>query len=124
MKEVKMGMVQIPKRGKPSIPFLSFRDVEDGDLATIIEPPYVQTAEKSKFGKERTILTIKLLRTGEIYRFGLNTTTNDRLVDAFSSEGNLWRDKQIKILKRSELVLGKDRYVLYAIPSVQTKIGV
>jgi hypothetical protein len=118
-----MGMVQIPKRGKPKIPFLSFRDVEDGDLAEIIDVPYIQTAEKSKFGKERTIITVKLLRTNEIYRFGLNTTTNDRLVEAFSSEGNLWKDKQIKILKRSEMVLGRDRYVLYAIPSVQTKIG-
>jgi hypothetical protein len=116
-------MVQIPKRGKPSIPFLSFRDVEDGDLAEIIEPPYIQTADKSKFGKERTILTVKLLRTNEIFRFGLNTTSNDRLVDAFSSEGNLWKGKQIKILKRSEMVLGRDRYVLYAIPSVQTKLG-
>jgi hypothetical protein len=115
-------MVQIPKRGKPRIPFLSVHDVEDGDLATIIEPPYIQTAEKSKFGKERTIITFKLVRTNEIYRYGLNTTSNDRLVEAFTSEGNLWNGKQIKFLKRVEMVLGEDRAVLYVIPSLQTKI--
>jgi hypothetical protein len=115
-------MVQIPKRGKPRIPFIKAHDVENDDLATIIESPYIQTAEKSQFGKERTIITIKLVRNNEIYRLGLNTTTNDRLVEAFGSEGNLWKDKQIKILKRQEMVLGQDRDVLYCIPSLQTKI--
>jgi len=116
-------MVQIPKRGKPRIPFIKGHNVEDGDLAEIIDYPFIQKAEDSKFGKERTIITVKVLRTEEIWRMGLNTHSNDRLVEAFTGEGNLWKGKQIKILKRQELVLGEDRDVLYCIPApVQTKI--
>jgi hypothetical protein len=115
-------MVQIPKRGKPRISFIKGHNVEDGDLATIIETPYIQKAEDSKFGKERTIITIKLVRTEEIWRIGLNIHSNDRLVESFGSEGNLWLNKQIKINKRQEYVLGEERDVLYATPSIQTKI--
>jgi len=115
-------MVQIPKRGKPRIIFVKGHDVEDGDLATIIETPYIQKAEDSKFGKERTIITIKLVRNEEIYRMGLNIHSNDRLVEAFGSDGNLWLNKQVKINKRQEYVLGEERDVLYVIPSLQTKI--
>lgn len=116
-------MVQIPKRGKDRIPFLTFRNVEDGDQAVIVDVPYIQTAEKSKFGKERTIITVKLKRTDEVYRWGLNTISNDRLVEKFTGEGNLWVGKEVKIVKRQESVLGEDRYVLYVYPSLQTKIG-
>jgi len=114
-------LVKIPRRGKPQ--YLSARDVENDDLLTIIEPPFIQDAEKSKFGKDRTIITVQLKRNGETYRFGLNTTSNDRLVDKFGEDGDLWKNKDIKIQKRTENVRGQDRVVLYALPSVQTKIG-
>lgn len=113
-------MVQIPKRGKERIPFIKGHNVENDDLATIIETPYIQTAEKSKFGKERTIITVQMLRTEEVFRMGLNVHSNDSLVEKFGSEGNLWKDKQIKIAKRQEYVLGKEVSVLYATPSIQT----
>jgi hypothetical protein len=115
-------MVQIPKRGKPRIEFLRAANVENGDLATITDVPYIQKAEDSKFGKERTIITVQLVRTNEVWRLGLNIHSNDSLVEAFSAEGNLWKGKQIKILKKQEFVMGQDRDVLYAVPSLQTKI--
>jgi hypothetical protein len=114
-------MVKIPKRGKD--PFLTPKHVEDGDLATIIEPPYIQSAEKSKFGKERTMVTVKIKRTGEVFRWGLNTTSNDRLVERFGEEGDLWVGKEVRIQRRSENVRGQDRDVLYALPSVQAEIA-
>lgn len=120
--EVKNSMVQIPKRGKPLIGFIKGHNVEDGELATIVETPYIQKADDSKFGKERTIITVQVLRTEEVFRMGLNTRSNDRLVEAFTGEGNLWKGKQIKIQKRQEVVLGQDRDVLYAIPSMQTSL--
>lgn len=113
-------MVRIPRRGKPR--YLKADDVEDGDLATIIEPPQIQDAEDSKFGKERTIITIKFHRTKEIHRLGLNNTSNDRLVDAYGEDGETWEDKEIRFEKRLMNVRGTDRYVLYASPSIPASI--
>lgn len=113
-------MVQMHRQGKPA--FIRGQHVSDGDLATIIEPPYIVDAEKSKFGKERTVVTIKLKRTGDIYRWSLNTTTNDRLVDRFGEDGGMWQGKEIKIQKRVENVRGEDKDVLYAVPSTQTNL--
>ena len=114
-------MVKIPRRGKP--PFLTPMHVEDNDLCVVVEPPYVQPADKSKFGKERTIITVLVKRTGEIYRWGLNTTSNDRLVDRFGIEGDLWKGKELRVQKRSENVAGRERRVLYALPSIQQQIA-
>jgi hypothetical protein len=113
-------MVKIPRRGKPR--YLKADDVEDGDLATIIEPPQIQDAEDSKFGKERTIITINLHRTKGIYRLGMNNTSNDRLVDAYSEDGETWIDKEVRFEKRLENIRGTDRYVLYASPSMPASI--
>lgn len=120
-RELTKAMVKIPKRGKP--PFIKPEDVEDGDLATMIEPPYIQTADKSKLGKERTIITFKLQRPKKIYRHGLNNTSNDRLRDGYGEEGDLWKDKEIRFQKRLENVRGTDRYVLYVYPSIQQSIA-
>ena len=114
-------MVQIPKRGAD--PFIIPADVNDGDLATIVKEPYIQAAEKSKFGKERTIITVQLKRTGEVYRWGLNTTSNDKLVEAFGADGDMWKDRQVRIKVASMNVGGVNKSVLYALPSVQTKVA-
>ena len=113
-------MVNIPKRDKD--PFLTPKQVEDGDLAIIIGTPEIQSADKSKFGKERTIITIKLKRTGEIFCWGLNTTSNDRLVDKLGEDGDSWEGSEVRVEKRIENVRGQDRSVLYAMPSKQTEI--
>lgn len=114
-------MVRIPKRG--SDPYLTARDVVGGDLATITGPVYIQDAEKSKFGKERTIITVKIKRTGKIYRWGLNSTSNDRIVDFYSEDSDLWKGKELKIQKRLMNVRGEDRDVLYAVPSEQARMA-
>ena len=113
-------MVKMHLQGKP--PFIRSQHVQDGDLAAITEPPYIVDAEKSKFGKERTVVTVKLRRTGDVFRWSLNTTTNDRLVDKFGEEGELWKGKEVKIQKRSEVVRGEERWVLYAVPSTQMNL--
>ncbi len=113
-------MVRIPKRGKPQ--FLKPEDVEDGDLATLVEPPYVQPADTSRFGKERTIITFNLHRAKKIYRHGLNNTSNDRLVDAYGDDGDRWNGNDIRFEKRLENVRGTDRNVLYVYPSIQQTI--
>ena len=113
-------MVKIPRRGKPR--FIKPEDVENNDLAIIIKPPYIQSEEESKYGKERTIITLKHHRRKEIFRMGLNNTSNDRLVDAYGEDGNFWEDKEIRFQKRLENVRGVDKYVLYVNPSVQTTV--
>lgn len=59
-------MVKMHRQGKP--PFIRSQHVVDSDLATVIEPSYIVDAEKSKYGEKRTVITVKLKRTGEIFR--------------------------------------------------------
>jgi hypothetical protein len=55
-------MGKLPRMGKP--PYLKPHHVHEDDLAEIIEEPYVQSAEDSKFGRERGYAAIRLVRTG------------------------------------------------------------
>jgi hypothetical protein len=114
-------MVNIPLRGAD--PFLVPADVEDGDIVTILKEPYIQDAEKTKFHKERTVISVLVQRTKEICRWGLNTTSNDRLVKAFGSDGFQWIGKQVRIKMQEMNVSGVNKSVLYAVPSVQTKVA-
>ena len=114
-------MVKVPKRG--ASPFLIPADINNNDVALIVKPPYIQDAEKSKFGKERTIITVQLERTGEVYRWGLNTTSNDRLVDKFGEDGDQWAYKKVRIKVESMNVGGVNKSVLYAVPLLQTSIA-
>ena len=107
-------MVKITKRRHA--PFLTQNIVEDGTIAEIIERPFVQPGTESKFGQERTILTVKLKGKKEPYCWSLNNTSSDRLVEAFGEEGDLWLNKKIQIQKRIQVVKGKERNVLYAKP--------
>lgn len=103
----------IPKRIKH--PFLTTEQIKDEESATIIEQPTILSAEESKFGKEQTLIIVKLKKDGETYRWTLNSTSNDRLVNAFSEEGDLWVGKTVKIQKRSMNIRGEERSVLYAV---------
>lgn len=114
-------MVKIPIRGKAQ--FLKPDDVVDGDLLEITESSYIQPAEKSKFGKERTVVTVCVKRTDEVRRWSLNTTSNDRLVDTYTEDGDSWKNKEVKVQKRLENVRGSEWHVLYALPSIQQSIA-
>jgi hypothetical protein len=59
--------------GRP--PFLKPHHVQQDDLVDIVEEPYVRSAEESKFGRMRGYVVVRLVRTGEIYTWGMNTTT-------------------------------------------------
>ena len=109
-------MAKIPRRGKAA--FLRPSDVENDDIVTIIEEPYIQKAEDSKFEKERTIVPVVVKRTGAVLRWGLNTTTNDRCVDKFGEDAALWKGKEIKVQKRVENVMGQDKPVVYGLPQI------
>jgi hypothetical protein len=109
------------KRGAD--PFITSTDVNNGDVATITKEPYIQDAEKTRFHKEKTVITVTLPKNGKIYRWGLNTTSNDRLVDAFSTNGTFWIGKQVKIKIVEMNVSGQNKSVLYALPIIQNSIA-
>jgi len=113
-------MVKILRRGKDV--FLKAEDVYDGDVLTIVEPPYVQSAEKSKFGKDRTVVAVSVPRKKGVFRWGLNNTSSDRLLDAFGEEGDLWKGKEVRVKKRNMLVRGEEKAVLFAVPSTQVEV--
>lgn len=104
-------MTIIPLRTKD--PFLSIDYAKDGEIGTIIKSPDILPAEKSRFGKEQTILPIKLKRDNKTYRLALNATSNDRLVRAFGANGDLWIGQDILIQKRTLTIDGKQKDVLF-----------
>jgi len=103
-------LVLIPKRGKD--PFLKAHHVENDDLVVITAPAYVL---EGKYG-EKTVVDVQLKRTGERYRWNLNGTTSDRCSKAWSSDGDLWENKMLKIQKVKDMVAGEEKSVLYGVP--------
>ena len=109
-----MRMGKLPRLGKP--PYLKPHHVRQDDLVEIIEEPYVRTAEESRFGRARGYAVVKLQRTGEIFTWGFNTTTWDRLLDAFGEDSALWVGKKVKIRLESQIVRGEQKGVIYGVP--------
>jgi hypothetical protein len=116
-KEVKTQM-PVKRLGRP--PFLSVNEVEDSDVFVIAEPPYLVDAEHSKYGRERYRIVIKKPDDREfgLRTWTLNTTTSNKLLDAFGEDEKLWIGKRIRIRKHAEFVLGKQKFVLYGEPYV------
>jgi hypothetical protein len=100
--------------GKP--PFLKPHHVQQDDLVEIIEEPYIRSAEDSKFGRMRGYAVVRLVRTGDLYTWGFNTTTWDRLIDAFGEDSALWKGKRVKIKKLAQVVRGENREILFGTP--------
>jgi len=106
----------VKRLGRP--PFLSVNEVEDNDVFAITEAPYLVDAEHSKYGCERYRIVVKKPddRDFGLRTLTLNTTTSNRLLDAFGEDEKLWVGKQIRVRKHAEFVLGKQRFVLYGEP--------
>lgn len=94
-------------------PFLTVDYVKDGEIATIIQPPYIVTAEQSRYKKEQTVIPIKLKRDNQTYRLTLNVSSNDRLVKAFGHNGDMWVGKNVLLQKRSLDFEGKQKDVIF-----------
>jgi len=107
-------MGKLPRLGKP--PFLKPHHVQPDDLVEIVEEPYVRGSEESMFGKTRGYAVVRLMRTGDLYTWGFNTTTWDRLIKAFGDESSLWIGKRVKIKVEKQLVRGEEKPVLYGVP--------
>ncbi len=112
--------MNIPIRIKQ--PFLNSAEIKEEETAIITEQPSIIAAEESKFGKEQTQIVVKLKHDGKAYRWTLNSTSNDRLVTTFGSNGDDWIGKTVKIQKRTENVKGEQRTVLYAQPTKSKEI--
>jgi hypothetical protein len=106
----------VKRLGRP--PFLSVNEINDNDVFQIVEPPYLVSAEQSKWGKERYRVVVKKLEDGEfgLRTWTLNTSTSNSLLDAFGENEALWVGKKIRLRKREEYVLGKQKFVLYGEP--------
>jgi len=59
---------------------------------------------------------VKLLRTGELYTWGFNNTTWDRLIDAFGEDSSLWKGKRVKIRVETQTVRGEQKSVIFGVP--------
>lgn len=114
LKEVKSLMVKLPRMGKP--PFLKPHHVRQDDLVEIVEEPYVRSAEESRFERPRGYAVVRLLRTGELYTWGFNNTTWDRLIDAFGEDSSLWKGKRVKIRVETQTVRGEQKSVIFGVP--------
>lgn len=109
----------LPRMGKP--PYLKPHHVQNDDLIVILEKPYVKDAEESQFGRDRGYAVIKVARTDALYTWGMNGTTWDRCLDAFSDNENMWIGKQVKIKLQATNIRGEDKMVIYGVPVVAPK---
>ena len=103
----------LPKLGAP--PFLSVNEVENDDVLVVVREPFVVSAEKTRWGKARGRVVVQL-PDGEERRWTMNTTTWDRLVDAFGDEPAAWLNKKVKVRKEMQVVTGENKVVLYGLP--------
>lgn len=107
-------MVKLPRMGRP--PFLKPHHVKQDDLVEIVDEPYVRSAEESRFEKPRGYAVVRLLRTGELFTWGFNSITWNRLLDAFGDDSALWKGKKVKIKIETQTVRGEQRQVIFGVP--------
>lgn len=107
-------MGKLPRMGRP--PFLKSHHVRQDDIVEIVEEPYVRSAEESRFERPRGYAVVRLVRTGELYTWGFNNTTWDRLIDAFGEDGALWKGKRVKIRLETQTVRGEQKSVIFGVP--------
>lgn len=103
----------LQKLGSPS--FLSVHEVENDMVVTVVREPFVVSAEKSKWGKARGRVTVRL-PNGEDRRWTMNVTTWDRLIDDFGVEPSLWLNRKIRLKKEKMVINGDYKPVLYGVP--------
>jgi hypothetical protein len=97
-------------------PYLKPHHVKQDDVVEIVEEPYVRSAEESRFERSRGYAVVRLLRTGELYTWGFNSTTWDRLLDAFGDDSALWKGKRVKIRLETQTVRGEQKQVIFGVP--------
>lgn len=102
----------LKRLGKP--PFLNADEVEDGEVVTIIEEPYVVPAERTKYGRDRGRMVVKVGK--EIRTWSPNNTTWDTLLENYGPDEKQWVKKKVKINKEIRNINGVDRPVLFGSP--------
>ena len=107
-------MGKLPRMSKP--PYLKPQHVKQDDLVEIVEEPYVRSAEESRFERPRGYAVVRLLRTGELYTWGFNGTTWDRLLEAFGDDDALWKGKRVKVKVETQTVRGEQKQVIFGVP--------
>lgn len=107
-------MGKLPRMGKP--PYLKAHHVQEGDLVEILSEPYIQSEEESRFGRSRGYVAIRLVRTGDPYTWGMNSTTWDRLIDSFGEDSQMWIGKRVKLKLDRQMIRGEDKQVMYGVP--------
>lgn len=105
---------KLPRMGKP--PFLKPHHVQKDDLVEIMEEPYVQSEEQSKFGRQWGFAVVRLIRTGELHTWGMNGTTWDRLIDAFGEDSALWKGNKVKVKLETQTIRGEPKQIIYGVP--------
>lgn len=109
--------MKLQRLGKPA--YLKPHHVQQDDLVEIMEEPYVQSEEESKFGRARGYAVVRLIRTGDTYTWGMNTTTWDRLIDAFGEDGILWKGKKVKVKLENQIVRGEGKEIIFGRPYLE-----
>ena len=111
----------LPKLLKPA--YLRAENLVQDDILEVIDKPYVQSAEESKFGTRRGYAQVKVERTNEVFTIGFNNTTWDRLVTAFSDNESLWIGKRIKVSLETSMIRGEKKQIIYGAPVTQQSLS-
>lgn len=111
--------MSLKKLSKP--PFLNSDEVQKGDVLTVVDEPYIISAEQSKWGKERGRVTVQLPNNGEKRTWTMNNTTWDKLIDAFGASPQGWIGKKVQLDIQMMNVRGEPKRVLYGKPYTEIK---
>jgi hypothetical protein len=106
--------MKLSRMGKPS--YLKAHHLQKDDLLEIMEEPYTQSAEESKYGRERGYAVVRLVRTGDLFTYGMNGTTWDHLLDAYGDDSALWKGKKIKMTIEKQTIRGESKDVMFGVP--------
>jgi hypothetical protein len=95
--------------------YLSGEDVETGDVVTIIGEPTLRPKEETGFNRDTFSIKV-VLPDGDEREWTLNKTTYNALFDAFGDESRDWLNRQVRIRKTQQKVMGSMKDVLYGEP--------
>ena len=97
--------------------YLGPDDVDDGDIVLIVDEPTLRTKEETGFNRDTYSVKVLTPREQEDAKeWTLNKTTFNACYDKFGKKSEDWLNKQIRVKKTQQNVMGSLKWVLYGEP--------
>lgn len=102
--------------------WLRSRDIEGGEIATILSEGNIVEKEFEK-GKKKVVLELDVEINKKRYTWTLNKTTLRKIINKWGDETKKWIGKKIKLKKVKVLVRGEEKESIIGEPLEETQKG-